>query len=377
MQSLVDAFNAANPNIKVTMTTQADIATALGTAQASGTLPDLTQINEDVVATRAFQGIIRPMDETITAMGIQKSDFPAVAWGAGTINGKQYAVPLSFVAMTMYYNNDLLSAAGMTTPPTNQADFEKVAAAMTANGNNGFMITSGFPAQQIFQQLLHQYGGSEFAADGSSATWNSDAGVQALTWMVNAQKNYAQPALPVDADVNGFKTGAVGMIWNGSWQLPNLTGTGVGFAGMAAAPPQIGPSPATWAGGALLAVTTARKAGDDACKDAAGAMFYRYLIDHAADWAKAGNIPAYTPARNSEEFKANPLAPLSEAVNNPVFPPPIPGVGDAFAPLGDAVAAVMLGNQTDIKKALDDSAAKSNQILAQNAAKYGTAPPEQ
>jgi hypothetical protein len=30
---------------------------------------------------------------------------------------------------------------------------------MTADGNYGFMITTGFPVQQIFQMLLHQFGG--------------------------------------------------------------------------------------------------------------------------------------------------------------------------------------------------------------------------
>ncbi len=377
MQQIINSFNTDNPNVKVTMTIQQDYVTALGTAKASKTLPDLTQVNEDQVATQAFLGTIRPMDDIIKLMGIQSSDFPAVAWNAGTVVGKQYTVPLSFVAMTMYYNADLLKAAGINSPPTNDSEFQAAAAAANKNGNNGFLITSGFPVQQIFQELLHQYGGTEFSSDGTQATWNSDAGVKALTWMVDAQKKYSQPKLAVDADLNGFKQGTAGMIWNGSWQLPNLTGDAVSFAGKAAAPPQIGPNPATWAGGNLMAVTTARAAGADPCKDAAEAMFYRYLIDHDADWAKAGNIPAYTPARNSDEFKQNPLAPLTQAVANPVFPPPIPGVPDAFGPLGDAVASVMQGNQPDIKKALDDAANKSNQILTQNKAKYGSTPPGQ
>jgi len=378
MQQIIDGFNSANSNIKVTMTIQQDYVTALGTAKASGGLPDLTQINEDQAATQAFLGVIRPMDDIVKLTGLSASDFPATAWKAGTIAGKQYTLPLSFVAMTMYYNNDLLKAAGMTAPPATKDDFEKAAAAMTSNGNNGFLITSGFPVQQIFQQLLHQFGGTELNADGTAAAWNSDAGVQALNWMLQAQSKYSQPKLEVDADLNGFKAGTAGMIWNGSWQLPNVTGSGVSFAGMAAAPPQIGSQPATWAGGFLMGVTTARKAGADPCKDAAAAIFYRYLEDHGADWAKAGNIPAYNPARNSDAFlKDNPLAPLAKAVENPVFPPVVPGVSAALDQLGAGVSAVMLGNQTDVKAALDDAANKANAILQQNATKYGATPPNQ
>jgi multiple sugar transport system substrate-binding protein len=288
------------------------------------------------------------------------------------VAGKQYGIPLSFVAMTMYYNNDLLTAAGLSGPPTNKDEFEKAAAAMTANGNNGFLITTGFPVQQIFQQLLHQFGGSEFSADGTKATWNSDAGVQALTWMKEASDKYGQPNLEVDADLNAFKAGTVGMIWNGIWQLTSLTDPGLSFKGMATAPPQIGTQPAVWAGGPFLTLPSQAKV--DPCKDAGAAMFIKYLVDNSVEWAKAGNIPASNKARNSAEFKAMPQSVLAKAVENPAFPPAIPGISDAFTPLGNAVGAVMGGTQTDVKAALDDAANQADQTLAENKAKYGDTP---
>jgi multiple sugar transport system substrate-binding protein len=231
MQTIVDNFNAANPNIKVTMTAQAEYNTQLSTAAASGTLPDVAIINEDQVATQAFNNVIRPIDDVLPQIGVSASDFPEVAWNAGTVAGKQYAIPLSFVAMTMYYNQDLLTAAGLSAPPTNAEEFDRAATAMTAGENKGFLLTNGFPVQQIFQQLLHQYGGTEFSEDGTQATWNSDAGVRALQWMKDAQTKYGEPNLEVDADLNAFKAGTVGMIWNGSWQIPNVTGDAVEFSG--------------------------------------------------------------------------------------------------------------------------------------------------
>jgi multiple sugar transport system substrate-binding protein len=376
MQKMVDEFNAANPNIKVNSNTtqgvSGDYDTQLDTAQASGNLPEVAIINEDKVATRAYRNTLRPLDDMMTNWGIDASDYPAVAWDTGATAGKRYGIPLSFVAMTMYYNNDMLKAAGMTAPPANKEDFEKAAAAMTANGKNGFLITTAFPVQQIFQQLLHQFGGSEFSADGSKATWNSDAGVQALTWMKEANDKYGQPNLEVDAELNAFKAGNVGMIWNGIWQLSSVTGTGVSFDGKAAAPPQIGSQPAVWAGGTFLTMPSQKN--PDECKDAASGIFIKYLVDNSIEWATAGNIPASNKARNSSEFMAIPQSVLAKAVENPVFPPPIPGIGDAFAPLGNAVGSVMAGTETDIKKALDSSAAQSDTILAENKSKFGTAP---
>jgi multiple sugar transport system substrate-binding protein len=376
MQTIVDNFNAANPNIKVSANTNQAIGgeydTQLDTAQASGGLPNVAIINEDAVATRAFRNTLRPIDDLVEQAGIDGGDFPAVAWDTGEVAGKRYGVPLSFVVMTMYYNEDMLNEAGITGVPTNREEFEAAATAMTKDGKNGFLITTAFPVQQIFQQLLHQFGGQEFSDDGTQATWNSDAGVQALTWMKEASDKYGQPNLEVDAELNAFKAGNVGMIWNGIWQIPNVTGEAVSFAGKAAPPPQIGDQPATWAGGPYLTMPV--QPSEDECKDTASIIFIKYVLDNSLEWAKAGNVPASNTVRNSAEFKALPHSVLAPAVENPVFPPPVPGIGAAFAPLGEAVGSIIAGTETDIKTALDSSAERANAILAENKATFGDAP---
>jgi multiple sugar transport system substrate-binding protein len=375
MTNLVNQFNSKNSNIKVTQNIipGAQYATKLGTAQASDQLPDVVQVNEDQIALQAFNHVTRQMDDVVKQMGLGASDFPDIAWKTGQVAGHTYGVPLSFVVMTMYYNEDLLKKAGITAPPTNADEFAKAAAAVTSGPNHGFMITTGFPVQQIFQQLLHQYGGTEYSADGTQATWNSDAGVKALTWMKDAQTKYSAPKLAVDADLNAFKAGQVGMIWNGIWQLPSVTGSSVDFAGKPAATPQIGPQAATWGGAAYLALGQHKQAVDK-CRDAASAMLIRYISDNSIEWAKGGNVPANNAVRNSAEFKAMPQGVLAQAAEHLVFPPPIPGIGDAFAPLMDAVGSIMSGTSTDIKGALDQAASRSNQVLKQNHDKYGDAP---
>ena len=375
MTNIVNKFNTANPNIKVTQNIiqGAQYATKLGTAQAADQLPDVVQVNEDQIATQAFNHVTRQMDDIMGQMGLSEKDFPSVAWKTGQVGGHAYGIPLSFVLMTMYYNDDLLKKAGITAPPATAEDFAKAAAATTSGPNHGFMITTGFPVQQIFQQLLHQYGGAEFSADGKTATWNSDAGVKALTWMKDAQTKYSAPKLAMDADLNAFKAGQTGMIWNGIWQLSSLTGSSVEFAGKATAPPQIGPNPATWGGAAYLALGQHKQAAGQ-CRDAAAAMLIRYISDNSIEWAKGGNIPANNKVRASAEFKAMPQGVLASAAENPVFPPAIPGIGDAFTPLSDAVGSIMSGTSTDIKGALDKAADRSNQVLKQNHDKYGDAP---
>jgi len=70
----------------------------------------------------------------------------------------------------------------------------------------------------------------------------------------------------------------------------------------------------------------------------------------------------------------HPQAEIAPSVENPVFPPPIPGVSDALGPLNDAVGAIMAVTATDIKATLDSAATRANQILQQNANNYGTDP---
>lgn len=374
MGQIVASFNAANSTIHVKMITQADYDTKLDTAAASDTLPDVVIVNEDKIATEAFRHIIRPIDDIVPALGYTSSDFPAPAWNIGEVAGHRYTIPLSIVPMTMFYNLDLLNKYGITSVPTTAQEFATAAAAATQNGNHGFQITTGFPVQQIFQQLLHQFGGTEYNADATQATWNSAAGIQALQWMKDAQGKYSAPKLEVDADVNSFKSGQVGMIWNGIWQATNVTGDGVDFNGQAGAVPQIGPSPATWAGLASFALPV-HKSAVNQCKDQAATTFIKYVLDNSLQWAKAGNVPAYNKIRNGDGIKAMSLqSSLAKSVENPVFPPAVPGIADAFAPLGDAISAVMSGSATNMQKALNDAANRANQILAQNRQKYGSAP---
>jgi multiple sugar transport system substrate-binding protein len=373
MGEMVEAFNAANPNIQVTMTSQAEYYTQLQTAAAAGTLPDVAIVHADQVATQAFRNVIGPIDDIMADMNLDSADFPEAVWAAGEVAGQRYSIPLDIHPMTMFYNADMLAAAGFENPPTTGEEFAQMAGAMTSGDTKGFDITGGFPVRQIFEMLLAQFGGEPFNADGTEATWNSEAGVQALQWMKDAQTNWSDPQLEVDAELAAFKSGTVGMVWNGIWQTTNVTGDAVAFDGRATAVPQIGPNPAVWAGSHQF--TLPLQATPDPCARQAAATFIQYMLENSVTWASAGQIPASATVRASDEFMAiDPQASIAPSVENAVFPPSVPGITDAYAPLDDAVGAIMNGTATDIQATLDDAAARAKEILDQNAATYGDAP---
>ena len=373
MGQLVDTFNTANPNISVTMNTLPEYGTQLTTAAASGTLPDVAIIWADQVATYAYRNVFRPMDDVVAQLNLSGENFPAAVWAAGEVNGQRYSVPLDIHPLVMFYNQDLLSAAGAEGAPENRDAFEAAAEAVTGGRDYGFMITTGFPIEQIFRSLLHQFGGSEFNEDGTEATWNSEAGVQALEWMKSAQERFSEANLEVDSELNAFKAGGVGMIWNGIWQTTNVTGDSVMFESGATAFPQIGEQPAVWAGSHQLALPV--KAEADACRDTAAAIFIQYLLDNSLEWSKAGQIPANNTVRASAEFGALELqASIAPSADYAIFPPSVPGITDAFAALGEAVGSIMAGTATDVQATLDASVERANELLAQNRGTYQDAP---
>ncbi len=374
MGEMVTAFNVSHPNIQVTMTTQSEYYTQLSTAAASGTLPDVAIIHADQIATQVYRNILRPIDAVVVEAGINGEDFPIAVWNAGQVNESRYAIPLDIHPMTMFVNMDLLTQAGFDAAPTTLEEFTAVASALTEGDNNGFMITAGFPIRQIFEMLLYQFGGTSFNADGTEAAWNSEAGVMAAQWLLSAQASYSQPNLEVDAELNAFKGGTVAMIWNGIWQTTNVTGEGVFFNGIATAVPQIGTQMAVWAGSHQLTMPT--QTDEDACRDTAAGIFIRYLLDNSVTWAQAGQLPASSVVRASEEFAAiQPQADIAAGSADYVFfPPSVPGITDAYGPLDEAIGALMSGNATDVQAELDNAAERANQILEQNRATYSEAP---
>jgi multiple sugar transport system substrate-binding protein len=375
MGELVNAFNEANPNIVVTMTTQSEYYTQLSTAAASGTLPDVAIVHADQIATHVYRNILRPIDSIVEEVGIVGEDFPEGVWAAGQVGDSRYSIPLDIHPMTMFVNMDMLEAAGITEVPATAEEFEAAAAAMTADGNYGFFITAGFPIRQIFEMLLYQFGGTSFNEDGTEATWNSEAGVQAAQWLLDAQAAYSEPNLEVDAELNAFKGGTVGMIWNGIWQTTNVTGEGVFFNGVAVPVPQLGTVNAVWGGSHQLTVPV--QTDEDPCRDTAIGIFIDYLLDNSVTWARAGQLPANNVVRASEEFaEVQPQADIAAGSAEYVFlPPSVPGITDAYAPLDEAIGALMAGNATDVQAELDGAAERANQILEQNAELYAEPAP--
>jgi multiple sugar transport system substrate-binding protein len=373
MRKLVDQFNAEHQNIKVSMNVLqwADFYPKVPTAVQSGNGPDVAIMHIDQLATNAARRVIIPVDDIATVLELAQDDFAPSVWSAGVYKEQRYGLPLDVHPLLFYYNQKDLEKAGLSEAPTDRAGFEAALKEMKSAGvQNPFWVTSTWPAHLMWWSLIYQFGGSPYSEDGSKAQFNSDAGVEALTWQVdNIQQGYSPKNVANDAQAVAFRQGKNALTWDGIWMMNEWAK--VKSLDWGAAPmPTIGDQQAVWGSSHNFTVTS--QAQKDPNKLQASKVFISWISDKSIEWAKAGQIAARASVRESPEFQALEVQNIAaQQLDYVKFPPAVPGIGEVTAPTFElAVNEAVLGKKSP-KAALDGATSKANELLAANKKKYG------
>lgn len=373
MTALAERFSSENTcGITVTHVAQPEYVQKLEAGAAAGQLPAMTAVRAINVAQLAARGVLKPFGaEAMTVLGDDFSgDFPEALWSAGGFKDQQYSIPLDTHPLIMFYNKDLFEQAGIETPgaePWTAEQFNDAVTKLEAINVTPVSIGTAFQAAALFQALIRQYGGALTDAEGTTATYNSDAGVKALEKIKELRDKYTPDVSGTgDPEVNVFKQGNVGMTFHGPWWISDLSKLDfVGFAPM----PTLGDQPATWGGSHQLALTT-----DDPATQAAAAVWIKWLSDNSAEWAKAGQVPARQSVRDDPNLStiAPPVSQVvasADMVEMPTQAPALePALWDQFGPVVDGYLA---GDITDLKAALDEAVAKSQAVMEENLSTFG------
>ena len=272
----------------------------------------------------------------------------------------------------LYYNKDLFEKAGLDAdkPPTTKDEYMAALDKLKGIGIQGswvspFQFTGGFQ----FESLLWQFGGDLFDAGVTKATWDSQAGIDALTFMVDLVKNgYSPKNVAQDADYIALKNSKNAMNWQGIWQVNDvsaLKGVKIGLAPL----PAIGGAKGVWGNSHQFVLPATTSA--DPNKTAASRFFINWFTAHGAEWATSAKVPATKSQASGADFKKlTSLVPFADEVPAVHFPPAVAGVGDALAKVYDAVNAAVLGTK-DPASALADSAKIAGGILSDNKKRFG------
>jgi multiple sugar transport system substrate-binding protein len=373
MKKLVEKFTSEHSNIKVTMNTMqwAQYYAKLPSAVTAGKGPEIAIMHVDSVATNAARRVIQPLDDVAKALGLSEADFAPVPWKAGIFNGQRYSIPLDVHPLGFYYNKTVMEKAGLDPekPPTTGDEYMAALDKLKAKGIQGHWATPfPFTGSMTVQSLLWQYGGNLFSEDASTATWDDDAGVKAMTWFSDlVKKGYSPGKIAQDADWVAVQNGKTAFNWNGIWQVNTLAEQKQQLA--VAALPNIGGKAAAWAGSHQFVLPTQKT--PDQNKSTAAKVFLNWISQQSLEWAKAGQVPARNEVRESAGFKAlKNQATLGAQINDVHFAPPVAGIGDAYLEWEKALNESVLGTK-DPKTALSDAAGRANKILEANKKKYG------
>ncbi|QIG38786.1 ABC transporter substrate-binding protein [Microbacterium sp. 4R-513] len=369
---LIEKFNSEHDNIVVKNVPQewGDIAAKMPLAIKAGKGPDVAVLHGDDLATYAAQKLLLNADDIVKGLGYSADDFPPGVYEAGDYKGTQYAIPWSVTPLGLFVNKEVLSQAGITDIPTDQESYTAALEALKGVGIqgewvDGYVFTGTFE----FESLLWQFGGDLYNEDVTEATFNSDAGVQALTWMTDLIKDGYSPAnVAQDGNIKALLAGQTAFNWNGVWQTTNSAFADLDWA--AAPVPQIGTEKAVWSSSTHW-VFPANK-GQDKNKTAAAATFVKWMNDNSAGWAETGELPAANDVRNDPTLVQNypNLQPFMDELEYAHYETVSPGIAEANALITTAINEALNGKKTP-QEALDDAAKKADQILKQNQAKYG------
>lgn len=373
MKQMLAAFNKEyGGRIEVRDTTRQwqDLYPAMPTAITAGRGPDVAVIHNDWIATFAARGTLVPLDDVVAALKLTESDFIPAVWQAGVYEGKRYSVPLDVHCLADYWNESHLQRSGLKEVPGDRAAFEGALSSLQKQEvAEPFWMPNKWPGHLMFMSLLWQFGGELYSPDGDRALWGSDAGAEALGWMVTQiDKGFSPAQVAQDAQYNAFKNNRVTFTWDGIWQINDLKANARDLRWGMSPVPNIGGTAAVWSASHNFVLTS--QGAQDKNKVTAAKFFIDYMSKQSTEWAKAGMIPARNSVRADQAVAALPQIALAKDVGVFRFLPALPGVGDVQSKALELAVQQAVLKKASPAEALKDGVATADKLLSDNRKKY-------
>lgn len=223
VDDLIAGYQASHPNVKIERTSFAfgDLKTKIIQAAATGTMPDIVIIDNPDHQAMAAQGALADITALVKDWKA-KDQYFAGPWASTVYQGRNYGVPYKSNATALFYNEDLLKAAGIAAPPRSWDELRKAAKALTKGNTAGFCFSAVNTEEGTFTILPFLW-----AAGGDIQTIGDAASVETLRFLntlVNVDKSVpASVSTLSQGDVNNlFMAGQCAMMINGPWQIPGI-----------------------------------------------------------------------------------------------------------------------------------------------------------
>ncbi|WP_328500234.1 extracellular solute-binding protein [Streptomyces sp. NBC_00457] len=239
----------AGVKIKRTAFDTSDLTNKVLLAAQQDNSPDVLIVDNPVVSTLAEAGVLTTTDDT--KLDTSKADPNLLA--AGQSGGKTYGTPIGANTLALYYNKDVLKAAGVDIASVKDwasltAALEKVKKA----GKKGITFSAIGTEEGSFQFLPWFWGSGAQLTELDSAQ-----GVSALSlWTDWLEKEYAPNSVLNNTQTTSwqeFAGGDYAFAENGTWQLANAEKAGFDY-GVLPIPASGGGNAAAPTGGEFVTV---------------------------------------------------------------------------------------------------------------------------
>lgn len=344
VEALVEKYNESQSDYRVDMTIMGGdvLGEKLLPAYRAEEGPTLLGHDPTALWTYADLGVIQPIDDLYEDGVLDEATLPPAQIAVTTWEGKRYGAPMSAATAMLYYNKDLLSAAGIDTPaPTLDGLLEQssrltqyVEGSETTNVYGFAIPDSG--AVPVWAALFWSYGGGIIDADGKTALMDSAGSVAASDAWIDAIRNdHISPVGLTGVDAQTlFTSGRAAFIFEGPWASAVYNDAGIDYG---VVPFPEGPeAQMSVAVGAAMAINS--DASDAERAGAADFMAFWNSVESQTYWAIETSYPPNRTDIDSAAVAENPTAAAFAVPQNGTFFPGAPTTelaaiaGDVFVP---------------------------------------------
>ena len=194
----------------------ADLIAKVLQQASSKTLPDILMIDNPDLQQIAATGGLSPIGD----FGLSAEGEAQGVIDAATYEGEVYGLQPVANTIALFYNKDILEAAGIT-PPTTWDELKTAAAALTSGDQYGiaFSAPANYEGTWQFLPFMWSNGGDE----QDIATEETAAALQLWVDLLSSGSASESVVTWTQADVNDqFIAGNAAMMVNGPWQFPVL-----------------------------------------------------------------------------------------------------------------------------------------------------------
>jgi multiple sugar transport system substrate-binding protein len=219
----IGAFETAYPNIKVDYEPIPEGYIDQMTAQFSAKEPpDVFYVQAEYSDAWMEDGLLEPLDPYLQGNPEFTIDpFYDQLLSVFQLDGVTYGLPKDAGPLALFYNTDLLTAAGVQ-PPTNWDELRTAAKALTKGKVAGLCVGPELPRVGAF---IYQAGGGIYNADATELTITSPESVAGIDFFLELHK---AKSLQTPAELGAgwcgeaFGQGKAAMTMEGTWLFPPL-----------------------------------------------------------------------------------------------------------------------------------------------------------